>query len=296
MPTQPGRKCDITGRAFLAATLADSVRLADRLAEIARNRGRRAHVRDRALRWLPEVADREGTAAEADGAMQAIAGDQGDVLLVRERAIRQLPPTPDNDAFLRRLYGRLAETTLKERTIRRLGESWSEENTRWMRALALDGGEPLGVRDRAIRVLGEEQDQPEQLRALYAELADITLKERVVRVAAEQADPETFRWLRTIAEDRTEHSTLRDRALRSWAESGGSTEELIGLYDTSRSRTLQERLVRLLAERGDDEAVDKLIAIARSDPDTELRRLALRRLSESGHDKARSFLQETVRR
>lgn len=321
---ESGPSDDVTGRAFFAAALADSARLTERLIQVARNRERRAYVRERAVRWLGEVAEREGTAPAADAAMQAIAGDEGDVRTVRERAIRDLRQTPENDAFLRRAYGRLSDTSLKERVIRRLGESWSAENTRWIRRLAVNAGEALGLRERAIRVLGE-LDHHDQLIALYAELTDVTLKERVIRLVGEQGDPAGLRWLRTLAEDRTEHSTLRerairvlgeqgetgylrevaaregepglrDRAVRLFAESGGSTEELIGLYETARSRSLQERLVRLLAERGDDDAVDKLIAIARSDPDGDLRRLAVRRLSESGHPEARSFLRETVRR
>ena len=286
---------DVTSRAFFAAALADSARLTERLVRIARNRARRAYVRERAVRWLSEVADREGSTAAADAALQAIVGDEDDGRAVRERAIRDLRQTPENEAFLRRAYGRLSDTSLKERAIRRLGKSWSAENTRWIRSVALDAREGLTLRERAIRVLGE-LDQHDQLIALYAELTDVTLRERVIRLVGEQGDPAGLRWLRTIVEDGTEHSALRERAVRLFAESGGSTDELIGLYDTARSRSLQERLVRLLAERGDDDAVDKLIAIARSDPDGDLRRLAVRRLSESGHPKARSFLQETVRR
>jgi hypothetical protein len=47
-------------------------------------------------------------------------------------------------------------------------------------------------------------------------------------------------------------------------------------------------LINLLAERGDRTARDKLAAIARNDPDQELRRRALKRLAESGDPRGRN--------
>jgi hypothetical protein len=72
------------------------------------------------------------------------------------------------------------------------------------------------------------------------------------------------------------------------AESGTRTADLAGLYDTIADRELRVRLIKLLGERGDRAARDKLAAIARNDPDQDLRRQALKRLAETGDPRGRS--------
>ena len=103
----------------------------------------------------------------------------------------------------------------------------------------------------------------------------------ILRSVAEGGGSETTAWLREIARDAKEHSGLRERAVRSLAESGAATSELISLYDAVPDRVVRERLVTLLSERGDRAARDKLRAIATDDPDEDLRRRAVRKLAES---------------
>jgi hypothetical protein len=401
--------------AFVAASVAEGARIARRLLGMARDRALRPEVRERAVRWVSDVSAREGRGGEADAALRAIAEDGGDVLPVRERAIRELRHTPDNDGYLRDLYRRVGEESLKERILRRLGESPNDQNAAWIRGVALDAREPVPLRERAIRVLGEELDRPEEVRALYGRLEEGALKERALRVAAEQGGDDVGAWLQRIAEspgeplaareralrllgerretgylravyprlgertlqervlrslaespaaadrdwlrgivldrrqdldlreralrslgpdvarelvDRLEATALRervvrmvaeeggpgafpwlgraaldasqdhavrDRAVRALEEAGAPTEMLVGLYDRVGDADLRVRVVRALAERGDDQAVDKLLAIARGDPDPEMRGYAARRLRETGHPKAREFLEGTVR-
>lgn len=347
-----------SGTAFLAATLADSVQITGRLIVLARDRTLGAYVRERALRWLPDVAEREGTIEQADRAVQDIVVDVGDVASVRDRAIRALSGGEVTDAFLRDQFSRLGVSSLQDRVIRRLGESPTASNVAWLRARALDDGTPLSLRDRALRVLGDDLGERELLQRLYPaitpvelrervirlvgeigndasnrwlrsvvenpqertelreralrvlaesgsdaylretypRLDDPTLKDRIVRLVAEDGNQEGLAWLQTVTRDESQSTDLRDRALRSWAEAGAATADLVKLYDGIGAHALRQRIIRLLAERGDDAAVDKLIAVARSDADESLRRFAMRRLAETGNPKAKQFMEETVRR
>jgi hypothetical protein len=70
----------------------------------------------------------------------------------------------------------------------------------------------------------------------------------------------------------------------------------VALYDEVKDYELQERLLRLLGERGDDAAVAKLIDIARNSGDTDLRRRSVRILGESDHPRAREFVRTQVLR
>jgi hypothetical protein len=299
-------------------------------------------VRERAVRWLGDIALAEGRGAEADKALKAMASDGNEVVALRERAIRSLGTSSANRAYLRSLYSRISEESLKERILRELGSGATAEDAAWVRDVALDAREATALRERAVRVLGEElgrsgdvrdlypkldqsdlkeralrvlaerddagamewlrhvaedqsevvslrdrairllaeRDQLTYLRQIYPRLDRAELRERVLRSAAESGTPEAAAWLTTIVLDHTERSDLRERAVRELAEGHASSADLGDLYDGVDVSALKQRLVRLLAERGDDVAVKKLTAIAERDPDPSMRREASRRLGE----------------
>src|SRR6185295_19976285 len=111
---------DNARNAILAASLADSVRIAQPLAAMARNKSLSPSVREGALKWVGRVAEREGD-RDATRVARSIAEDQGDDVDVRERAIRVLGEETDGPAYLRSLYPRLQEPTLRERVVRGVG-------------------------------------------------------------------------------------------------------------------------------------------------------------------------------
>ena len=266
--------------ALLAASLADSVRIADQLATMARNKSLASSAREAALKWVGRVAAREGN-RDALRVVRAVAEDRDDQVDVRERAIRVIGEEDDGGpAYLRSLYSRLDDPRLRERVVRVVAESGTKDDMDWIRGIALDRTERTAVRERAVRLIGEASDS-RGLRELYDRLDDPTLRERVVRSMADVGDADSRRWLREIVRDAKESSTLRDRAVRSLSESGATTAELVSLYDSVSDRTVRERLVTVLAERGDRAARDKLKSIATDDPDEDLRRRATRKLAES---------------
>ena len=332
---------EIARDAILAASIADSVRVAQPLAAMARNKSLASSVRETALKWVGRVAAREGD-RDALRVARTILDDRDDQLDVRERAVRVIGEEPDGAAYLRSIYARLQETTLRERAIRVIGENGTREDMDWIRTVALDRTERTAIRERAVRMLAEANDA-KALRQLYDQLDDPSLRDRVVRVMAEIGDAdskqwlrdlverkteatsvrerairslaemgdiaylqsayrsvdddelrerilrsvaegggaETMKWLRDVARDTKERSSLRERAVRSLAESGVATSELVSLYDSVTDHVVRDRLVSLLAERGDRAARDKLRAIAENDPDDDLRRRAVRKLAES---------------
>jgi len=335
-----GGRDDVARTAILAASIADTVRIAGRLADIARNKSLGSSVRESALKWVGRVGAREGD-RDAMRVARTIAEDRQDQTDVRERAIRVIGEYDGDFAYLRSLYPRLDEPTLRERVVRVVGENGAKADLEWVRTIALDRNERTAVRERAVRVLGESSDS-RSLRELYEKLDDPSLRERVIRTLAEIGDSDSRRWLREIVErstesaalrerairslaeqgdeaylrsvypklddeslreriiksvaeaggsettawlkgivrDPKESSALRERAVRSLAESGVPTADLIAIYDSVADREVRDRLVNILAERGDRAARDKLKSIATDDPDEDLRRRATRKLAE----------------
>lgn len=231
-------------------------------------------LRERIIRVLAEHRG-DANASWIEG----LATRDDEPLGLRERAVRVLAEEMGRPERVRALYPRLREPALRERALRATAEGGGADAARWLRQVAEDRQEHQAVRERAVRLLGERGDVA-YLRALYPRLDAVSLRERVLRSVGERRDEEARAFLRTVALDANESSGLRERAVRVIAESGATGAELARLYDAIPDQTVRVRLVNLLAERGDREAIAKLRAIATSDPDAEVRRRAVRKLAE----------------
>ena len=271
---------DVCYNAMFAAAIADSARISATLLVIARDRSLRPANREQALKWVARTAPREGNDAAGAG-VRVIAADETDHPEVRERAIRVLAH-PGDDAFLRDLYGRLSLQSLKERVIRVVAESQTPVNVAWLERIARDDREPTALRERAIRVLGEDLHESDRLRALYARLGHAELKDRVIRVVGEEGSEDAIRWIESIAVNRAEPHDARDRALRVLGEHGG-VAYLRRIYSRLEDTDLQDRVLREVGEAGGEDNIRFLRAVALDTQAAgDLRDRALRVLAESG--------------
>ena len=267
-------------RALLAAAIADSVRISSRIFAIARDRSLPSANREQGLKWATRVAPRESNDT-IDQGVRAIAADESDVPDVRERAIRVVIH-PEDDAFLRQLYGRVTLNQLKERIIRELGDSPSNANADWITGVARDERESVELRDRAIRIVGEDMHDVERLRAIYPTLVNADLKDRVVRTAAEEGSQASLQWVEAIAENASEPTDVRDRAIRGLGEQG-QMSYLRRIYARLGATDLKDRVLRSLGEAGGAENLAFLRRVAfDSNENGDLRDRALRALEESG--------------
>jgi HEAT repeat protein len=271
---------DVARNAILAASIADSVRIAQPLAAMARNKALESSVRESALKWVGRVAVREGD-RDATRVARSILDDRDDQLDVRERAVRVIGEEPDGPAYLRSAYARTPENTLRERIVRMVGESGTRADLDWVRNIALDRNERVGIRERAVRMLGEASDA-KSLRELYDRLEDATLRERIIRLMAESGDAESRRWLRELVERKSESSAVRERAIRSLAEMG-DLAYLQSSYRSIDDDGLRERILRSVAEGGGADTKKWLADVARDTKEqSSLRERAVRSLAESG--------------
>ena len=244
----------------------------------------RRDLRERTIRVVAE-----SRAAANVGWLQDIARDERESKEIRERAIRVLGGDFETTAFLRDLYPELSDVDLRDRVVRVVGEDRSAAADEWLLEIVMDRSERGALRERAIRVLGE-RGSDEAMMEVYSAVDHRDLKERIVRIVAEGDATAARAWLAGIATDPEEPSDVRERAIRLLGESRGtSTLELAALYDEIDRRPLRERLLRVLGERDDEDAVDKLIAVAESEDERSLRERALRLLAESSHERGRDY-------
>jgi hypothetical protein len=278
---------------------------ADRvMRELVVARGEDVEVRERAIRSLRESAENDawlrerydsvdrtqlrermirrlGASNSASNAtwLRSVVLNQRERLELRERALRVIAEQAAGHDAIRALYGRLDHSALKERALRVVGARGSAEDNRWIRQVAEDARERTNVRERAIRILAENANLV-SLQRLYREIGVSALRERVLRTAGERRMAGTTEWLEQVATDRDEPTELRDRALRLLADRAFETEAFAAIYDDVANHDLRRRVIRILAERSDEAAIEKLRAIADADPNRELRRYAWRRLGE----------------
>jgi len=156
------------------------------------------------------------------------------------------------------------------------------------------------IRAQAIIGLGQRSSPGtyEFLRSLYDRLTDDELKESTMHSIVYSYGENAKAWLRGIVlsgGDEGESPELRTIALYLAGEKGYiTTSELAGLYDRLTEPEMREQVIYVLGHSDDPEAMDKIMEIARSEKDSDLRRSAIFWIGYSGDDRAVKFLEELI--
>ena len=98
------------------------------------------------------------------------------------------------------------------------------------------------------------------------------------------------RWLLGIALDEANSSDLRGHALWTAGQAGIAGGELVTVYDRLSDPDVKEKLIWVMSESRDRTATDKLIEIARRDPDREMRKKALFWLGQKNDPRVKQLI------
>lgn len=101
-------------------------------------------------------------------------------------------------------------------------------------------------------------------------------------------------WLFTIAGNANEPIELRGVALSRLARKDVPLADLLRLYDALQERELCEHLISAFGRRKEPEATDKLLEIARSGTDPQLRRAAIAVLTRKNDPRTTKLLMEIL--
>jgi HEAT repeat protein len=155
---------------------------------------------------------------------------------------------------------------------------------------------PEDAREKAIFWLGQSgaAGNATFLRSLYGRLKSQELRKKIVFSLSQMGGTENGKWLLGIARDPAEGIEMRKQAL-FWAGQGGvPIAELTGLYANVSDKEMKEQLVFVYSQRSEPAALDKLIDIAKKDPDRELRKRALFWVGQSQDTRAVQALQDIL--
>ena len=185
---------------------------------------------------------------------------------------------------------------IRERAVFALSQHGSARAQQALRSYAERSDVPEELRAKAIFWLGQNQSAENAafLRNLYGKLKTRELRKRVLFSLSQMGGEENGRWLLGVARDTSQGIEVRKQAL-FWAGQGGvSVGELTRLYGNVSDRRMREQLIFVYSQRNEPEALDKLIEIAKRDPDPDLRKRALFWLGQSEDSRAVEALQEII--
>ena len=134
------------------------------------------------------------------------------------------------------------------------------------------------------------------LRSLYARLTGERSRDAVLASLSELGGTENVQWLSGIVRDDKLPPDARRRALEYLSRAGATPASLIALYDPTPDPQMRSSLIGIYARLADKSATDKLVWIARNEPNLQLKRRAISALSRNSDPTIRQALQDIVER
>jgi HEAT repeat protein len=222
---------------------------------------------------------------------------------VRENAVFWLSQvnTAEATAALDSILQHGADRQLQEKAVFALSQQRSEAAGRALRDHLERPGTPDDIKENIIFWLGQGGRSPETaqyLKDFYGRSSTSgKLKEKIIFSLSQMNLEENARWLIDIAQNEREDIEVRKNAL-FWAGQMSRVPfaELAGMYDRVQSREMKEQLIFVYSQRRERDAVDKLMAIVRSETDRELRKNAMFWLGQSRDPRVADFLLEMINR
>lgn len=262
--------------ALLPAVIADSADILPDLLRLAQREDIAREARRRAVHWLGILGDRSLV-----GPLERLARSDDDDDGIAEAAMFALSRLPD-DAGTPALIALLRSersVDVRRKAVFWLGQSESAEARREVRNVAADERLPERLRAHAAFSLahgdGATEDDFRFLRSLFDRTGSTEVAEQILLGVSQRGSEADDRWLIDVARDEKRPVEVRKKAV-FWAGQGGADiADLIRLYDDMRDEEVKEHMIFVLSQRDERAAIDKLVSIARTDADREMRKKAL---------------------
>jgi HEAT repeat protein len=217
---------------------------------------------------------------------------------VREQAVFWLSQVGSERAVgaLDSILRTSTDRRLQDKAIFALSQQESPRARQALRTYAERTDAPDGLREQAIFWIGQSggKESSTYLRELFGRIKNEELRNKILFSVSQIGGDENGKWLVGVARDRAQPIEVRKQAL-FWAGQGGAPiADLTSLYTAFDDREMKDQLIFVYSQREEPAAVDKLLDIARRDPDSELRKKALFWLGQSDDPRAAKALQDII--
>ena len=221
---------------------------------------------------------------------------------VRAEAIQWLGQarSPRAVAALDSIAANATDDDVLDKAVFALSQTRDERSDAALRRIASDERKSTHARTQAIFWFGQthrDADDMRFLRDLFSRAQSEEIQGSIIQAMSQARTPEAMRWLVEIARDKSISIEARKNALFWAGQSGVGVRQLIDLYDEMKGQSeIQNQLIFVFSQRRDREAVDKLMEIAKSDPDRDVRKQAIFWLGQSRDPRVQQFLLDLINR
>ena len=244
------------------------------------------------------LVSQKGGEEAADILMQTAKNDPDQE--TREQAVFWLGQVRSDRAvpLLEDLLKNSNDNEIKNKALFALSQQSAPRAGQVLRDFAERETEDQELREQAIFWLGQKrsEDNATYLKGLYSRVKTDALREKIIFSLSQQRNFGNAEWIMKIALDPKESIEMRKQALFWAGQNGGaSTESFASLYDKMTDSEIKEQLIFVLSQRGrDGKALEKLMDIAKTDKDKELRSKAVFWLGQSRDPRAAKFLEDLI--
>jgi HEAT repeat protein len=167
-----------------------------------------------------------------------------------------------------------------------------------LKRAAEDERMPEEIREDAIFWLGQSNAADlEFFRTLFRKTKSVDLRQRIVFSVSQTQRPEAAAWLLDLARDKSFDVEVRKDAIFQLSQRRRiDFDQLSALYDQSKGEPeIQDHILFVLSQRNEPTAVDKLMAIAKSDPSIDRRKQALFWLGQKKDPRVQQFIRDLIK-
>ena len=205
--------------------------------------------------------------------------------------------TDEAVAVLDSILRNTKDESMRERAIFAISQHNSPRSRQLLRDYVTQPGLSEDAQKQVLFALGHFAGDDENaafLREHYSRVRDQELKGMIIQSVAQIHGEENARWLVGIARNANEDMESRKQALFWMGNTGAALEPMLELYSTLTDLELREHLIFVLSQRSERAATDKLIDIARNEPNRELRAKAIFWLGQKRDPRVQQLLMEII--
>ena len=189
------------------------------------------------------------------------------------------------------------DNELRSKAVYALSQVGTERASQALRRAAQDDKLSDDIRGSAIYWLGNARlADLEFFRTLYKSSRSSGVHGQIIQAVVGLRSPAATQWLLDMAKDKSLDAESRKNAIY-WVSQQRSVDmdQLNTIYDQARGdNDVQTQVLYVYSMRKESAAVDKLMAIAKSDPNLEMRKTALYWLGQKNDPRIQQFIRDLI--
>jgi HEAT repeat protein len=191
------------------------------------------------------------------------------------------------------------DTDLRNRAVYALSQVGTERASHALKRAAQDEKLPEDVRGQATYWLGNAKlADLEFFRSLYQSTKSSNVRGQIIQAVVGLHTADATLWLIDMAKNKTLDGESRKNAIY-WIGQQRTVDmdQLNTIYEQARGdNEVQNQVIYVYSQRTESLAVDKLMAIAKSDPNIEMRKTALYWLQQKSDPRVMRFIRDLIMR